>query len=326
MGAGHGHGHGVTADTDRRYLAGALALLLTFMAAEVVVGLVSGSLALLSDAAHMLTDAFSIALALVAMRLATRPPEGGYTFGLKRTEILSAQLNGLTLILLAAYFVYEAIHRLVEPPKVAGILVFGTALIGIVINVIASRLISRADRTSLNVEGAFQHILNDLYAFVATAISGLVVWLTGFARADAIASLIIAALMLKAGYGLIRAAGRILMEAAPTGMDPAEVGARLAQRPCVVEVHDLHVWELTSGYAAMSAHVLVEPGGDCHAVRQDLQAVLHASYCISHTTLEVDHAHTKDSGTFHCEDPHGPRHVPAGETPHEHADDPRCGH
>ncbi|MGI8332252.1 cation diffusion facilitator family transporter [Actinomadura scrupuli] len=326
MGAGHGHGHGVSAAADRRYLAGALALLLAFMAAEVVVGLLSGSLALLSDAAHLLTDVFSIALALVAMRLAARPPEGGYTFGLKRSEILSAQLNGLTLILLAAYFVYEAIHRLISPPQVAGIPVLGTAVAGIVVNLVAVWLIGRADRTSLNVEGAFQHIVNDLYAFVATALAGLTVWLTGFARADSLASLIIAALMLKAGYGLIRSAGRVLMEAAPTGMDPAEVGTRLAQRPCVVEVHDLHVWEVTSGYAAMSAHVLVEPGGDCHAVRRDLQAVLLDSYGISHTTLEVDHAHTEDTGTFHCEDPHGPRHVGAAEEPHEHAGDSGCGH
>jgi cobalt-zinc-cadmium efflux system protein len=326
MGTGHGHGHGVSAHSDRRYLAGALALLLTFMAAEVVVGLLSGSLALLSDAAHMLTDAFSIALALVAMRLAARPPEGGYTFGLKRSEILSAQLNGLTLILLAAYFVYEAVNRLIEPPRVAGVAVLGTALAGIAINLGAAWLIRRADRTSLNVEGAFQHILNDLYAFVATAIAGLVIWVTGFARADAIASLVIAALMLKAGYQLIRSAGRVLMEAAPTDMDPAEIGTRLARRPCVVEVHDLHVWEVTSGYAAMSAHVLVEEGGDCHAVRRDLQSVLYDSYGISHTTLEVDHARTEDSATFHCEDPHGPRHVSVGEAPHDHADDPSCGH
>jgi cobalt-zinc-cadmium efflux system protein len=326
MGTGHGHGHGVSAGSDRRLLAGALTLLLTFMAAEVVVGLLSGSLALLSDAAHMLTDAFSIVLALVAMRLATRPPVGGYTFGLKRSEILSAQLNGLTLILLAVYFGYEAVHRLIDPPAVAGTAVLGTALAGIVINLMATWLIRRADRTSLNVEGAFQHILNDLYAFVATAIAGLTIWVTGFARADAAASLIITALMIKAGYGLIRSAGRILMEAAPTGMDPAEIGTRLAQRPCVVEVHDLHVWEVTSGYAAMSAHVLVEPGGDCHAVRRDLRSVLFTSYGISHATLEVDHAHTEDSGTFHCEDPHGPRHVALVEAPHEHVSDPGCGH
>lgn len=321
----HGHGHGVSANADRRYLAGTLALLLAFMAGEILIGLAAHSLALISDAGHMLTDAFSIALALVAMRLAARPPEGGYTYGLKRAEILSAQLNGLTLILLAAYFIYEGIRRLLAPPEVTGQLVFFTALAGIVINVTASWLISRADRTSLNVEGAFQHILNDLWAFVATAIAGLAIWIFGFTRADAIASLIVAGLMLKAGSGLIRSAGRILMEAAPSGVDPKEVGNRLAERPCVVEVHDLHVWELTSGYPALSAHVLVEPGGDCHAVRRDLEQVLHDAYEITHTTLEVDHADGQGL-EIHCDDSHGPRHVSATDSPHTHAHNPACGH
>jgi cobalt-zinc-cadmium efflux system protein len=327
-GHGHGHGHGAPAgDTDRRYLLGALALLAAFMAGEVVIGLIAHSLALLSDAGHMLTDAFSIVLALFAMRLAARPPHGDYTYGLKRAEILSAQLNGVTLLLLALYFVIEAVRRLVEPPHVIGPLVFGTAVAGIAVNLAATWMISRADRRSLNIEGAFQHILNDLYAFIATAVSGLIVWFSGFARADAIASLIVAALMVKAGYGLVRDAGRVIMEASPAGIDPAELGARLAQQPCVVEVHDLHVWELTSGYVAMSAHVLVEPGGDCHAVRRNLGDVLRDSYGITHATLEVDHARD-DAGdpAAHCDDAHGPRHVADDTGPHAHLGEPHCGH
>jgi cobalt-zinc-cadmium efflux system protein len=326
-GHGHGHGHALTADADRRYLWAGLWLLLTFMAAEVVIGLAARSLALLSDAGHMLTDAFSIALALVAMRVAARPPRGGYTYGMKRVEILSAQLNGLMLILLAVYFVVESARRLAEPPQVAGRLVFATALVGIVINVVTTWLLSRAERGNLNIEGAYQHVLSDLYAFVATAIAGLVIWLTGFARADAIASLAVAALMLRAGYGLLRDAGRILMEAAPAGVDPGEIGVRLAERPCVMEVHDLHVWELTSGYAALSAHVLVDPGGDCHAVRRDLGKMLQEAYGITHTTLEVDH--TRDlpvPDVHHCEDAHGPRHIAGDEAPHPHARGPDCGH
>jgi cobalt-zinc-cadmium efflux system protein len=312
---GQGHGHGVMAGlaggrTGRRFLTGALVLLLAFMAGEVVIGLIAHSLALISDAAHMLTDAFSIALALFAMRLAARPPQGEYTYGRGRAEILSAQLNGLMLLLLSVYFVVESIRRLIAPPDVAGPLVFGTALAGIAVNLAASVLISRAGRASLNVEGAFQHILNDLYAFIATALSGLVIWVSGFAQADAIASLIVAALMVKAGYGLVRDAGRVIMEAAPAGIDPAEVGARLAGRPGVVEVHDLHVWEVTSGYIAMSAHVLVEPGGDCHAVRRSLGEVLRTAYGITHATLEVDHEPDEWSdATAHCEDAHGPRHT-----------------
>ncbi|MFD0902643.1 cation diffusion facilitator family transporter [Actinomadura sediminis] len=320
---GHGHGHGISASADRRLLGGALALILGYMSVEVVIGFVAGSLALITDAAHMMTDAFAIALALVAMRIAARPPKGGYTYGLRRSEILSAQLNGLTLILLTVYFVYEGVHRLIDPPEVDGRFVFFTALAGVVVNVIATWLISKANRSSLNVEGAFQHILNDLFAFIATAIAGLLVWTAGFARADAIASLVVAALMLKAGYGLLRDAGRVLMEAAPAGIDPAELGARLARRPCVEEVHDLHVWEVSSGYPALSAHVLVDGEGDCHAVRRDLQEVLRAWYGITHTTLEVDHV---AATAVHCDDAHGPRHVSDSPEPHRHAGSAPCDH
>jgi len=224
MGQGHGHGHGVGRTADRRWLAAALALILAFMAVEFVVGLLAGSLALISDAAHMLTDAAAIGLALVAIRLAARPAQGGYTYGLRRAEILSAQANGITLLLLAAWFCYEGVRRLIDPPAVEGGLVLVTALVGIVVNVAATWCVSRADRTSLNVEGAFQHILNDLYAFIATAIAGLVVLTTGFARADAIAALIVAGLMVKAGWALLRESGRVFLEAAHAGSTPTGSG------------------------------------------------------------------------------------------------------
>lgn len=318
---GHGgHSHGVSADADRRWLGIAFVLIVSFMSVEVVIGLAAGSLALLSDAAHMLTDAASIVLALIAMRLAARPARGGYTFGLKRAEILSAQANGLTLLLLAVWLAYEAVRRLINPPEVTGSLVLITALAGIVVNVAAAWCISKANRTSLNVEGAYQHILNDLFGFVATAVAGLIVMTTGFARADAIVSLIVVALMLKAGYGLVRASGRIFLEAAPAGLDPDTIGDRLAGRPAVIEVHDLHVWTITSGQPALSAHVLVDPGGDCHAVRRDLEQVLGQDYGLNHTTLQVDHAPEElltvgasaasesSAGGSHCDAPHGPQH------------------
>jgi cobalt-zinc-cadmium efflux system protein len=316
---GHGHGHGVSAEADRRYLTGALALILGFMAVEVVVGIVAGSLALISDAGHMLTDAIAIVFALVAMRIAQRPPQGGFTYGLKRAEIISAQINGITLLLLSAYFVYQGIGRLVTPPAVQGAYVVATGLTGIVVNVAATWMLSRANRTSLNVEGAFQHILSDLYAFVATTIAGLVIWLTGWSRADAIAALVVAALMLKAGWGLVRDSGRVFMEAAPAGMNPAEIGRKAAALEHVVEVHDLHIWEVTSGYAALSAHILVTPGADCHAVRVAAERMVHDQYGIGHTTLQVDHARS-DLLTFgyadpHCADPHGPTHRSDGSVP-----------
>ena len=305
MGHGHGHGHGIGRTADRRWLASALALILMFMAVEFVVGLLAGSLALISDAAHMLTDAAAIALALVAIRLAARPAKGDYTYGLRRAEILSAQANGITLLLLAAWFVYEGIRRLIEPTAVAGGLVLATALVGIVVNVAATWCVSRADRGSLNVEGAFQHLLNDLYAFIATAIAGLVVLTTGFARADAVAALIVAGLMIKAGWNLLRESGRIFLEAAPRGVDPDRIGADLAVVEGVAEVHDLHIWEITSGEPALSAHVLVRPDVDCHAARLAIEQVLRADR-IAHTTLQVDHQ--EDVGAEHCEQAHGPIH------------------
>jgi cobalt-zinc-cadmium efflux system protein len=306
---GHGHDHGARPDADHRWLGIALALIVAFMAAEVVVGLLVGSLALISDAGHMLTDAAAIALALVAIRLARRPARGHFTYGLKRVEILSAQANGITLVLLGLFFAVQAVVRLVDPPPVDGLPVLVTALVGVVVNVAATWSIARANRTSLNVEGAFQHILNDLYAFIATAVAGLVVVLTGFARADAIAALVVAALMLHAGWGLVRASGRIFLEAAPAGLDPDDIGARLAGLSQVAEVHDLHIWEITSGQPALSAHVLVAPGADCHAVQVRIQDCLRELHDLDHTTLQVDHAGTHRDADEHCRAPHGPVHT-----------------
>lgn len=285
---GHGHGHALSAETDRRWLTGALALITVYMAVEVVIGVMAQSLALISDAAHMLTDAVSIVFALVAMRLAACPPKGGYTYGLKRAEILSAQINGLSLILLGGWLGYEAVRRLVDPPEVGGRAVLVTALAGVVVNLVATWMLSKANRSSLNVEGAFQHILNDLYGFIATAAAGLVMVLTGFARADAIATLIVVALMFKAGAGLLLASGRVLLEAAPAGLEPERLAPALTAHPDVAEVHDLHIWQITSGMPAASAHVLVDHGKNCHGVRADLEKVL-ADHGVTHTTLQIDH-------------------------------------
>ncbi|WP_327143426.1 cation diffusion facilitator family transporter [Nocardia sp. NBC_01327] len=313
---GHGHSHGASADSDKRWLAGALALIVAYMIGEVVVAVLSGSLALLSDAAHMLTDAASIVLALWAIRLAARPAAGRMTFGWKRVEILSAMANGATLLVLAAWLTFEAVRRLFDPPEVTGGLVLITALIGVVINLIATLMISRANRTSLNVEGAYQHILTDMYGFIATAVAGAVIMFTGFVQADVIATLIVVALMVKAGISLVRASSRIFLEAAPENLDPSVIGAAMAGRDHVVEVHDLHIWEITSGSPALSAHVLVEPGYDCHAVREDLAHFLAHDHHIDHATLQVDHAQSniltlgRDSES-HCEDSHGPSHTAA---------------
>ncbi|MEI5009234.1 cation diffusion facilitator family transporter [Streptomyces sp. PmtA] len=322
---GHDHTHGVTGDSDKRWLSIALALIVGFMSVEVVIGVVAESLALISDAAHMLTDAVAIVLALVAMRIAKRPAKGGYTYGLKRVEILSAQVNGLSLILLGAWLTVEAVERLIDPPEVKGGLMLATALAGIAVNVAATWCISRANRSSLNVEGAYQHILNDLFAFIGTAVAAFVVLTTGFARADGIATLVVVALMFKAGYGLLRDSGRIFLEAAPAHVDPDRLGERLAAEPSVREVHDLHVWQITSEEVALSAHVLVESGGDCHAVRRGLEDLVRRDFGITHTTLQVDHRPEAvlqvgapdgaPAAAAHCADPHGPVH---GDRPYDH--------
>jgi cobalt-zinc-cadmium efflux system protein len=295
----------VSGQTDRGWLSIALGLIVVFMAGEVVVGVIAQSLALLSDAAHMLTDAASIVLALVAMRLAARPARGSYTYGLKRTEILSAQANGLTLLLLSVWLTYEAIRRMIDPPEVAGGLVVVTAVVGIAVNLGATWAISHANRSSLNVEGAFQHILTDLFGFVATAIAGVIVLTTGFTRADAIASLVVVVLMVRAGAGLVRDSGRIFLEAAPTGVDPDVLGDRLVALPQVDEVHDLHVWQITSGAVALSAHVLVDPGADCHALQVDHAGAAPSLFPADVAALPLTQTHCDDShGPIHRDEPH----------------------
>jgi cobalt-zinc-cadmium efflux system protein len=247
---GHHHHHTISAQADRGPLLVALGLIGGLLVAEVVAGLIAGSVALLTDAGHMLTDAGAIALGLLALRLAARPPSGAMTYGLKRAEPLSAAINGAVLAVLAIVFTIEAISRLVDPHEVDGALVLVVALVAIPVNVIAVRALARANRDSINVEGVFQHILTDLYAFIATAIAAIVILATGFYRADAIAALFVAALMTRAAVSLLRDSGRIFLEAAPAGIEPDEVGHALAAYPGVVSVHDLHVWEVTSGFPA----------------------------------------------------------------------------
>jgi len=285
------HHHGPSRETERGALKAALALIVAFMVAEVIAGVLANSLALLSDAAHMLTDAAALAVALVAARLAARPAGGAMTYGLGRAEILSAQANGVTLLLLSAIIVIDALRRLVSPPTVHAVPVLIVALVGIIVNMAAATILARGSgaRRSLNMEGSYRHIVTDLYGFIATAIAAGIIIATGFDRADAIASLIIAGILLHAAYGLLKESGRVFMEAAPAGIDPDEIGRTLAAYPGVVEVHDLHVWEVTSGFPALSAHVVARAGDDCHELRRNLQRLVSDRFEISHTTLQVDH-------------------------------------
>ena len=289
----HGHSHAqttVTKDTDSRRLWIALGLILGFMAVEIVAGVLADSLALLSDAAHMLTDAAAIGLSIWVVRLMERPAKGNLTFGLKRSEILSAQANGYTLLGLAFLITFEGIRRIITPPQPGGATMLVVALIGVGVILLATMQLARANRRSMNIEGSFQHVLTDLAAFIFTAIAGIVIITTGFDQADGIASLIIAAIMMRAAYGLLRDSGRVLLEAAPEGISVDEVGEVLARHPHVENVHDLHVWTVASGFPSLSAHILVHPGDDCHGVRRELEALISERFGIRHTTLQVDHS------------------------------------
>lgn len=286
----HDHSHAPSADADRRWLAIALGIIATFMVVEVVAGILADSLALLADAAHMLTDAGAIALALVAARIAIRPAKGRFTFGFGRAEILSAQINGATLLVLAGVIGVEGVQRLIDPPSVEGPIVIVVGLLGAGVNIAAAAALAKAERQSLNIEGARQHVLMDLYASLAAASAGLIIVLSGFDRADAIASLIVAGLLVRSGWRLSRDAAAVLLEGAPRGMEPETVGRALAAAPGVVQVHDLHVWEVTTGFVTLSAHVVVAAGDDCHARRRELKQLLDERFGIQHTTLQVDHA------------------------------------
>jgi cobalt-zinc-cadmium efflux system protein len=290
MGHSHaGHTHRVSPEGDRRRLAAALGVMLAVMVVEIAGGVVGHSLALLSDAAHMLADAAALGLSLLALHLASRPARGAMTFGYSRAEVLSAQANGITLLILAAFIAYEAILRLANPPHVNATLMLVIALAGVAANLVAVRLLAGAERRSLNIEGSFQHVLTDLYAGLGTAAAAVLILTAGLERADPIASLLIAAVMIRAGASLVWASARVFLEAAPAGVDPDAVGAALASQNGVVEVHDLHVWEITSGFPALSAHVLVGPDRDCHELRRQLEALLHERFGLDHTTLQVDH-------------------------------------
>ena len=237
----------------------------------------------------MLTDAGALALALVAARLAARPPGGRYTFGLGRAEILSAQINGAALLILAGVIAWEALQRLGDPPDVDGAVVLVVGLAGAAVNVAAAWALSRADRRSLNVQGARAHVLVDLYGSLGAALAGLLVLVTGFARADTIVALLVAVLMVSSGWSLLSKATRVLLEGSPRGLDPQAIGHALAAHPGVREVHDLHVWEVTSGFPALSAHILVPAGEDCHARRAELEQLLAERFGLEHTTLQVEH-------------------------------------
>jgi cobalt-zinc-cadmium efflux system protein len=309
---GHGHHHTLTAESDRRWLLASLVVIAVFMVVEAAVGILAHSLALLADSAHMLTDVASLALAIIASVIAQRPARGAFTFGFTRVDALAGQANGVTLLVLATWIGFESIQRLLNPPDVHGGLVVAVAGAGVVVNLVAAGLAGRANRASLNVQGAFAHIISDLYAFIATLIAGVVIFFTGWTRADPIASLVVAVLMVRTGIALVHASGRVFLEAAPRGLRPSNIGNMMTTVTGVDAVHDLHVWDLGASEPALSAHVVVGLGHDCHDVAAEVRRVLAEQFAITHATLQADHTHS-DSPDFgdECRDFHGPEYSAA---------------
>jgi cobalt-zinc-cadmium efflux system protein len=284
----HDHDHARAA--SRRALAVALGLTASYTVVEVVGGFVAGSLALLADAVHMLSDNVALALALVAAWLAAKPATSERTFGYKRAEVLAALANGVLLVALAIWIFVEAVMRLRDPGDVLGGWMLGIALVGIVVNVAAGLVLSRARTDSLNVEAALRHVFADLLGSLGVAVAAVVILATGWVRADPLVSILIGVLVLASAWSVVRDSTSILLESTPRGIDADALGRRLASFPGVVEVHDLHVWTITSGFPALSAHVLVRPGDDCHERRRQLERLLYSEFGIEHTTLQVDHA------------------------------------
>ena len=291
-GAGHDHSHGAGAyrDADRKALKIAAVLTAGFMLAEVAGGLITGSLALLADAGHMLSDSFSLVLALFAVSLAARPATSRRTFGFKRAEILAALVNGLLLALVSIWVVVEAIRRLGDPVEVLAGGMLTVAIIGLGVNVLAAWVLYRSSGESLNVKAALRHVLADLAGSVGVIVAAVVIMLTGWEAADPIISILISLLIVASAWSILRDSVDVLLEAVPRGLDAEKIGMAMASVPEVEQVHDLHVWEITSGFPSLSAHVLVGRDSDCHAARAEIEAVLHDEFEIDHVTLQVEHS------------------------------------
>lgn len=286
---GHSHTGDLERSGSRRALTLTLALTTTYVIAEVVGGLITGSLALIADAAHMLSDSISLAIALFAVWLAGKPATMQRTFGYKRAEILAALFNGFSLVVVSLWIFYEAARRAGDPPEVLGGPMLVVAIGGLLVNLIAAWVLHRGGDDSLNVSAALRHVLADLAGSVGVIVAAVVILLTGWEAVDPLISVLIGVLVLVSSWGVLRDSVQILLEGSPRGIDVEEVGEAMISAPGVVEVHDLHVWTITSGFPALAAHVLVGEETDCHRKRRELEDVLHERFGLDHTTLQVDH-------------------------------------
>jgi cobalt-zinc-cadmium efflux system protein len=308
----HEHPHEERGES-RRALTLVLVMTAVFTVAEIVGGLLTGSLALLADAGHMISDNLSLGLALFAVWLAGQPETPEKSFGYKRAEILAALANGVTLVAISIWIFIEAYSRLREPPEILGGPMLAIAALGLLVNAAGAIVLSRSGGENLNTQGALRHVVADALGSIGVIVAALVIVLTGWRYADPLVSVVIGALILASSWSLLRDSTNILLEATPRDISAEAVGRKMVGAEGVAEVHDLHIWTITSGFPALSAHVLVGQSEDCHARRRELEELLAREYGISHTTLQVDHVGDHEGEV------HGPQFLPLGEKPrHTH--------
>ncbi len=295
----HGHSHGHSHTSNKKALLSSFLLIAAFMVVEVIGGIVTNSLALLSDAGHMLSDAAALGLSFYAIKLGEKKVSQEKTYGYKRFEIIAAALNGLTLIVISVYIFYEAFRRFFNPPEVQGTGMLFISILGLLVNIIAAWILMKGDKDeNLNVRSAFLHVIGDMLGSVGAIIAALLIMFLGWGIADPIASVIVALLILVSGFRVTKDSFHILMEGAPTQIDLKEVKETLRKIPWVTEVHDLHIWEITSGYPVLSCHISIADQGVHDEILSQSQRLLHDEFQIEHSTIQVE------KETNGCPSPH----------------------
>ena len=284
---GHHHHHHHT--SNKKALLGAFIVITLFMIVEVIGGLWTNSLALLSDAGHMLSDAAALGLSLYAVWLGEKQASAHKTFGYRRFEIIAAAINGITLILISLYIFYEAFQRFLNPPEIQGFGMLSIAIIGLLVNIFAAWLLMGGNKEeNLNIKSAYLHVLGDMLGSVGAIAAALLIYFFGWSYADPIASVIVALLIIVSGYRVTKESFHILMEGSPAAVDSEEIKSRLSGIPEVVDVHDLHTWSITSEQPVLSCHMSISDRGDHDAILKEAQTLLHEEFHIAHSTIQVE--------------------------------------
>lgn len=293
----HGHSHHHGHHSNKKSLFLSLCIITTFLIIEVIGGIMTNSLALLSDAGHMLSDSSALLFSLIALHFASRPASPTKTFGFYRFEILAALFNGVTLLLVSIYIFWEAYQRLLAPPEVASLPMIGIAVIGLLANIAAAFVLMRGDyKNNLNLRSAFLHVLGDMLGSVGAIVAGILMWLFGWYIADPIISIVVGLLIIVSAWRVTKESVNILMEGVPSSIDAEKVKAALHDISGVIATHDLHIWTLTSGFHSLSCHLLVEDGLPSYKILNESIKMLEQKFHITHVTIQIE-----DSSVHHTE-------------------------